>query len=63
MLKSYQAISEVGGESDREISMDPACVILWLGSEMRIVLRGRALVVLSSNAVLSEFYRSSNEFY
>ena len=29
-----------GGESDREILMAPACVILRLGSGVRIVLRG-----------------------
>ena len=30
----------LGGESDREILMAPACVILRLGSGVRIVLRG-----------------------
>ncbi len=30
----------LGGESDREISMAPACVLLRLGSGVRIVLLG-----------------------
>jgi len=53
----------LGGESDREIFMAPACVILRLGSGVRIVLLGRVHQLHSGKVAPWGWERQFHSFF